>query len=342
MCYNRPMENNNSAKIQFLAVGDIVTEPFIKLKDAHITCELNNENCQISMRYGDKIPYESVTLCRAVGNSANAAVAAARLGLKSGLMAYIGNDDIGKGNIDELVKNNVSIAHMVTVPGFESNYHYVLWYGVDRTILIKHTEFPYEFPMDLPEPEWIYFSSIADNALPYHLQMVEYLKQHPNVKLAFQPGTFQIKLGAEVLKDLYAHKEILFCNKEEAEHILNLPQEHDMAVLIKKMHDLGPKKVVITDGIHGLDASDGTNVYTLCEYPDIAPPVERTGAGDATSSTIVAMMADGMDFMQALRYGPINGMAVVQAIGAQAGLLTHEKIEEYLKNAPAEYVVKTI
>ena len=333
------MQNNNSEKIQFLAIGDVVTEPFIKLKDAQVTCQLDHENCTLSMRYGDKIPYESVTLCRAVGNSANAAVAAARLGVKSALMSYIGDDEIGRGNIEELKKNNVITDYMVTAPGYTSNYHFVLWYEVDRTILIKHTEFPDEFPMDLAEPEWIYFSSIADNTLPYHLQMTEYLKQHPNVKLAFQPGTFQIKLGAKVLAELYQHTEILFCNKEEAQRILETPDEHDMAVLIKNLHDIGPKKVVITDGSKGLDASDGVNVYTLSEYPDIAPPVERTGAGDATSSTIVAMMATGMAFKEALRYGPVNSMSVVQHIGAQAGLLDREKLEEYLKQAPEDYTV---
>ena len=42
------------------------------------------------MKYGDKIPYESVTVVRAVGNSANAAVSAARLyGLRSALVQQI-------------------------------------------------------------------------------------------------------------------------------------------------------------------------------------------------------------------------------------------------------------
>ena len=77
-------------------------------------------------------------------------------------------------------------------------------------------------------------------------------------------------------------------------------------------------------------------------YPDIAPPVERTGAGDATSSTIVSAMAIGKTFEEALLYGPINGMNVVQHIGAQAGLLPLSKIEDYLQNAPAEYKLTKI
>jgi hypothetical protein len=35
-------------------------------------------------------------------------------------------------------------------------------------------------------------------------------------------------------------------------------------------------------------------------------------------------------------------MSVVQEIGAQRGLLTREKLEEYLKNAPSEYQVRKV
>ncbi len=329
-------------KIQFLALGDVVTEPFIKITDAKVVCEHNDQNCMLCLRYGDKVPYESATLCKAVGNSANASVAAARLGLNSYLMAYVGEDQVGKEIIEHLEKEKVKTSHMTTCPGYVSNYHYVLWYDVDRTILIKHTEFPYNFPMDLAEPEWVYFSSIANNSLPYHMQIVEYLKAHPNVKFAFQPGTFQMKLGKETLKDIYEHTEFFFCNKEEFQRILALPNEYDEKILIQKMHELGPKYVVMTDGPKGLYASDGTNIYQVPMYPDIAPPLERTGAGDATSATITAMMAMGKTFEEALLYGPVNSMNVVQHIGAQEGLLSKEKIEEYLQNAPADYKLSKI
>jgi sugar/nucleoside kinase (ribokinase family) len=89
--------------IDFLAIGDTVTDAFIKLKDAEVNCKLNNENCELCVRYGDKVPYESVEVCTAVGNSANAAVSAARLGLNSSLYSYVGGDqynvkDVGSGN----------------------------------------------------------------------------------------------------------------------------------------------------------------------------------------------------------------------------------------------------
>jgi hypothetical protein len=69
----------------FIAIGDIVVDAFIKLKDATVHCDINEEHCTITMAFAEKIPYESVTEVSAVGNSPNATVAAAKLGLKRNL-----------------------------------------------------------------------------------------------------------------------------------------------------------------------------------------------------------------------------------------------------------------
>jgi sugar/nucleoside kinase (ribokinase family) len=81
--------------IDFLAIGDMVTDAFIELLDAKVTCDINEANCTISMRFGDKIPYKDVTVMNAVGNSPNAATSAKRLGLQSAIMCHIGDDTVG-------------------------------------------------------------------------------------------------------------------------------------------------------------------------------------------------------------------------------------------------------
>lgn len=341
MILNKIFGSNSSKEkqIDFLAIGDIVTEPFIKIKDAESYCDIDGDNCKLSFRFGDKVPYESAEICKAVGNSANAAVSASRLGVNSYLMTYVGNDQIGKENIEELKKNNVNTDYVETIDGMPSNYHYVLWYGTDRTILVKHTEFPYSFPMDLPEPKWMYLSSLATNSTPYHIEIGKYLSAHPNVKLAFQPGTFQMKLGIETLKDIYNHTEIFFCNYEEAQRILQT-QEKDKLVLMQGLRNLGPKIVVVTDGLRGAYCYDGTDAYFMPLYPHT--PIESTGAGDAFASTFTTAIMLGKSISEALSWGPINSMSVVQQVGAQKGLLTRSKLEEFLKNAPSDYKAKKI
>src|SRR3989344_7367469 len=92
----------------FVAIGDIVTDAFIKLKDASVHCDINHEHCTITMAFGDKIPYESVEEVPAVGNSANAAVSASRLGLKSALVTHMGDDQNGRNCLESLKKDGVA------------------------------------------------------------------------------------------------------------------------------------------------------------------------------------------------------------------------------------------
>jgi len=334
--------SRTSPDIDFLAIGDIVIEPFIKLKDASVHCTVNDERCEICMRFGDKIPYESATLASAVGNASNAAIAASRLGLSSALRAYVGDDRYGAECLETLKKERVDTSYMVTEAGKATNYHYVLWYGSERTILVKHTEFSYEAPKLKKSPKWIYLSSLAENSLPYHEALAALLERHPDAKLAFQPGTFQMKLGKDALKPLYEHSALFFCNKEEAERILGLEAGTPIKTLLSELRALGPETVVITDGRKGAHAFDGSRVLYVPMYPDAREPFERTGAGDAFASTVTAALALGKPLDEALLWGPVNSMAVVQEVGAQAGLLTREALETYLADAPAEYRISEV
>lgn len=327
-------------KIDFLAVGDIVVDDFIKLRDAHVHCKIDTNACELCLRFGDKVPFESSTVINAVGNSPNAAVSAGRLGLISAIVTNIGDDRHGEECLKSLKKDNVLTDFVVKEAGKPTNYHYVLSYDVDRTILIKHTEFDYKLP-ELPKVSWMYLSSLADHSLPYHKEILEFLINHPETKLAFQPGTFQIKLGKETLRDIYARTEIFFCNVEEAEKILGI-ESKDVKKLSEGISALGPKMVSISDGPNGAYFYLNGELFHLPIYPDIAPPKERTGAGDAFSSTFTAALALGKEPLEAFRWGPINSMSVVQDIGAQRGLLFRPDLEEYLAKAPANYQPKKI
>jgi 2-dehydro-3-deoxygluconokinase len=329
--------------LEFLAVGDIVTEPFIRLKDARVNCKINNEECEICMRWGDKIPYESSTLVAAVGNASNAAVAAARLGLSSALRAYVGDDQHGKECLEVLKKEKVDTSYMVTEPGKHTNYHYVLWYEDQRTILVKHEEFSYAVPELAASPKWFYLSSLAANSTAYHAALIELLEKHPETKLAFQPGTFQMKLPRETVKPVYERSAIFFCNKQEAERILTLPSGTDTRELLRQLKNLGPSIVVITDDTRGAYAIDeaGAMIH-VPRYPDPRPPFEITGAGDAFASTTVVALALGKELKEAIRWGAVGASAVLQEIGAQKGLLTRAELEKNLANPPGPFEVTSL
>ncbi|MBI5405807.1 carbohydrate kinase family protein [Candidatus Kaiserbacteria bacterium] len=326
--------------MDFVAIGDTVVDEFVRLKEARVSCDINKQNCTISMKWGDKIPYEFSVLVPAVGNAANAAVAAARLGLSAGFVSNVGNDRFGEEILATFAKEGVDTRYIVRHDGIPTNHHYVLWYESERTILIRHEAYPYVIPEGFAPPKWIYLSSVGENAERFHDDLIAWLLAHPETKLAFQPGTFQMKMGKEKLAALYTATEVVSCNKEEAERILGVG-ETDMRALLEGMRALGPKVAFITDGVNGAYAFDGSEMLKVPMYPDQVPAYDRTGAGDAASSTFVVARALGKSLADALLWGPVNSMSVVKEIGAQKGLLTRAALEKFLADAPSSYRVES-
>ncbi len=326
-----------------VSIGDIVTDAFIKLLDDRAVTYENEQGKWLAVPFGTKVPFDHAEVIEAVGNAANAAVAFARLGLDSAFVTNVGADTHGRDMIKALDKNDVDTRFVRINRGKKSNYHYVLWYKEERTILIKHEEYDYHWPHLHPKetPKWVYFSSVSEHALAYHDQVADWLDENPEVKLAFQPATFQMEAGAERLKRIYERSEVLILNREEAAFVGH-GNHDDLHDLFNKLHHLGPRIVVITDGPNGAYASDGEHRFEMPLYPDPAPPIDRTGAGDSFASTFVAALIKGNTIEGALQWAPINSMSVVQKVGAQAGLLTEKELEHFLRESPDWYRPKPL
>src|ERR1700761_5582099 len=163
----------NQDQIDVLSVGDIVTDDFIQLNEKEEKVEHEKDGSTwLAIPFGTKIPFDSHEIIHAVGNASNAAVAFARLGLNSSFATNVGGDQEGRDMIAALQKENVDHRFVKVNPDKMSNLHYVLRYQAERTILIKHEEYDYHWPQFRPEevPQWIYFSSISEHAIPYHDQ----------------------------------------------------------------------------------------------------------------------------------------------------------------------------
>lgn len=350
-----------------MAIGDITTDAFIKLKDAWVETDNPEHKQELCMLFGEKIPYESVTEVRGVGNSANAAVCAARLGLSSGLISNVGGDENGKRCLDAMQNEKVNTDFITIHENEKTNYHFVLSYGAERTILVKHEEYKYSLP-NFPAPRWIYLSSLGHNTEKYHEEIADWLRKNPETKLAFQPGSFQINLGKK-LEYFYKRADVFVCNAEEAQKVLERNGEEPsgpvprakrgaseasgkaksplgdfagFAEALSALHALGPEMICVTDGPKGAYFSDGANTYFIPPYPDPKPPTNRTGAGDAFAATFVSYLALGIEPPEALKRAPINSAYVVQEVGAQKGLLTRERLEEYLVSAPKDFSPRTL
>jgi sugar/nucleoside kinase (ribokinase family) len=318
------------AKYDIVSIGDTTIDAFIELHEASVHCAVDHTACQLCLSYADKVPYESLTMLPA-GNSTNNAVGSARLGMKNAFVAAVGDDTNGQKIIKELTEEGIDTQFIHVNKGVQTNFHFVLSFQGERTILIKHNKFQYKLPHVL-DTQWIYFSSMAQGTEKFHKELESFLTRNPKVKLSFNPGTFQMRMAASVMKGIYKHTEVLFLNREEAQLVLK-QQTRDVKKLLKGLHNLGAKIAVITDGRQGSYASNGNDkVWYLDEF--VGPHVEATGAGDAYGTAFTAAMFYGKTLGGAMEWGTINGGNVVQHVGPHAGLQTKAQLEAYLKKHP--------
>ena len=314
-------------RMDVIAVGDTTEDIFLGLHDASLQCDIDGANCKLCLDYADKIAVESKVIVPAVGNAANHAIGVARLGLSSGLYTIVGKDDQGEKAKTILEQNHVDTSFLNFDEQHGTNLSIVINFRTERTILVYHEPRNYQLP-DISPATWVYLTSASgDGVAALHEQVLGFLDTHPETKLAFNPGTHQIHLGKDELLPMLKKTNILFVNREEAAQVLEI-ETRDIKKLASGFHDIGIETVVITDGPEGAYASDGKTIYHLDIYP--GPVIERTGAGDAFGSGMLAALVHEQSLTDAMRWGNANSTSVVQFIGAREGLLERPAIEHMI------------
>ncbi|MBI2003218.1 MAG: carbohydrate kinase family protein [Candidatus Wildermuthbacteria bacterium] len=320
------MSWSSPKRFDFIGVGDAQFDMFLELAEQVKVLEDPDTRAQyLALENAQKIPIARLTNVYAVGNSVNASVGASRLGLTSALYTHLGNDDIALRETQVLKDEGISLRYVRRDEDRASNISVVLNYQGERTILVHHEPRAYNLP-SLPPCSWMYYSSVATGHAKLHEQIPVYVGTH-KAKLAFNPGSFQIKEGINVLRPILGATHALFVNKEEAQTLTG--QQADVPRLVKLLHGYGPDIVVVTDGPEGSYASDGKSLRFLEVFP--APVVERTGCGDAYAAAFVCALFYGKDVAEAMRWGTCNSASVLQHIGAREGLLKKDEIEHRLK-----------
>lgn len=311
-----------------ITIGDTTIDVFHMLKDheIHVSCSLNTTDCQLCMSYADKIPVAEIHRLVA-GNATNNAVGAARLGLKTAIYTIVGADRAGEDIREQLEREGVDRDYLIVDQEGMTNYSTVLSFQGERTILVYHAPRAYRLPR-LAKTDWVYLTSMADGSETIFSDLRTYLDRE-RAKLVYQPGTFQIRLGAAKSRVLLEVAELILLNKEEAIDYTQSDATISIRSLLAKLHALGPRRVVITDGRQGSFASDTDGVWQLGTDSTI-PRTEVTGAGDAYAIGVTTALMTGQPLLEAMRWGTINAQSVIQQIGPQAGLLTRESMEHQL------------
>ncbi len=303
-----------------ITIGDSTIDTFIRIYDATVECDINHEQCKICIPYGSKIPVDSIAHGIA-GNAANVAVGCARLGLATAIYTNLGEDDEGNKIYKALISEKIASDFIVVNKGKGSNLSVVLTFQGERTIFVFHQPWFYHLP-DFGQGSWIYLTSMSQSFTNSNImdEICHYINKS-RAKLVYSPGTHQLNVDIKRYPRVLEKCHLLIVNMEEAKRILSIDQTQVVRPIdvLSSLLLLGPANVVITGGEEGSWASDGQRNLKVGILP--VPIVEKTGAGDAYSSALVAALAKGKDLAEAMVWGTINASSVIQSIGPEKGLL---------------------
>lgn len=310
-----------------IAIGESLRDVFYMIKEDGESCLLDKERNLLCFEYAEKIAVANVIKVPAAGNASNAAVGASRLGFKSALVSWVGEDVAGELSREALVKDRVDSRYLQTDPSHPTSEATILNYSGERTQFVYFQPRKYQLPK-LASARCIYYTAMGLKHAAFNRAVLQHLKTHPDIFFAFQPGSTHIHSGLEAISGLIARSDIFILNLDEAHHLLPDGDRTTLNIMERFWH-IGAKITAITDGKNGAECYNGTHHCHMPAFP--VNPVEKTGAGDSFAIGMTAALLSGKPLNEALRWGTANSWSVIQHYGPQKGLLTTSDMQKILK-----------
>ncbi|NNL72817.1 MAG: ribokinase, partial [Silicimonas sp.] len=137
--------------------------------------------------------------------------------------------------------------------------------------------------------------------------------------------------AAEVSREMLALCDIVTPNESEAEGItgVRVVSVADAEKAADAFLAMGVGAAVITLGENGAFYKDGTQAMHVPAF-DAGPVVETTGAGDAFNGGFAVALAEGLDPVDAVRFGSATAAISVTRPGTAPSMPTRDEIDALL------------
>jgi sugar/nucleoside kinase (ribokinase family) len=322
-----------------LTIGDAFEDVLVSPEDLKVRPDNTFASGKaVSFELGEKIPLSDVQY-EIGGSACNTAVGFSRLGIRSSILTVLGDDTPAEKILERLNNEDVSIKNIIFDKNLKSNFSIIFRLTQGRSIFIYHSLKDYSCYRIKKNmiPKWIFLGPTGEGVEDLHKDIVATVAEK-NTRLGWNPGALQIKDGAQKFSNLLKNTHVLFLNREEAIKFVKFPVHPSEDEVIKRLHSLGPKIVVITAGKRGATAFDGENLYKVSVIPHVER-VDSTGAGDSFAVGFLGKLMHEHEVAQesealieeALKWGIVNSNSVITKIGAQAGLLSTAEIKDGMK-----------
>ncbi len=286
---------------------------------------------------GTKIPLTSINFTSG-GGGTNTATAFARLGLKTGFVGCLGNDEHSAQVLSLLEEEGIDFlgvqkkgvgGYSIILDSVEHDRTILTFKGVNDSLEFKSLD---KNPL---KAKWFYFSSMMGKSL-HALELLAIHAKRKKAKLCFNPSCYLAEARLHETLGILKYTDILVLNREEAGLMVGNDEIPKMMKQLLKYVPLA----VITDGKNGAWACDGKHIYR--SYPHRVKVVESTGAGDAFASTFLwGLIVSKGSMLYALRAATANAESVITHHGAKNKLLTAKELKARVRRNPARVEKKT-
>ena len=261
------------------------------------------------------------------GEAVNEAVAAAKLGMKTGIFCALGNDPAGEIVRSELRKNGVDTRSVVGSPATPVTVMFVRADGTRKSITNQAHRFNFH-----PEKEPDLFTDARAVILGslFRAPFDDPAVIHAVVSAAKAAGQLVLAdtklpnfrfLTLEDIRDSLPLIDWITPNEDEARHFTGKEEPEEMADVFL---EYGVKNVVVKLGSRGCLLKNRETVLRL--PPEEIEAVDATGAGDNFAAGLVSEILRGAAPEEALRFANACGAICTTAVGAGTALKNREQV----------------
>lgn len=264
------------------------------------------------------------------GKGANQAVAIAKLGGKVAMIGKVGSDETGdalKNNLKEMGVDESMVTRadvpsgiaMIIVEGGENRI--ILYKGANHSV----TKADVDEGLKNAKP-----GDALVMQLEIPLETVTYaaaVAKQKGMLVLLNPAP-AVPLGEELLKNV----DIIAPNETETEILTGVGLDSDVhiALAVKKLYQLGVKRVIITMGSRGSIVAEGQTITPV--KPRKVKAVDTTSAGDTFVGATVLRYLDGDTLEDAARFASVASSITVTREGAAQSIPTLDEVKKVIES----------
>lgn len=264
------------------------------------------------------------------GKGGNQAVAAAKLGVDTRMIAQIGNDVFGKALLDTISKYGVRTDSIQLSPYDATGVAMIIRSHNDNRIILgngaNHTlniEYVKERLHHIAKPRDIFLTQLEN----------DYTLVKHAIKEAKQANLFTIlnPAPARMLdEEVYAYLDLIVVNQSECEVLTGIyPKDEESSIAALHLFEKKGVKAIITLATYG-SISNYQHNPVFVEAKKVET-IDTTAAGDSYIGAVCSYLAEGKNIKEALAFATKVAAITVTRKGAQISIPYKEEVEEYFK-----------